>query len=143
MTTTAVSFDAASQSDVLYVQKAPATLTEMSSHDIVTALQQTDIVLLPFGATEAHGAHLPLGTDSMEAREICRRTALRLAEVDCPVVIGPVMPFGTSSFHMGYPGTVSLKPATLIALIRDVCMSLYPRPRWQPAFDDGRRAKSG
>jgi len=109
----------------LYVQKGPATLTEMSSHDVGRARQTTDVILIPFGATEAHGDHLPLGTDSMEAREICRRTALRLAELNCPVVIGPVIPFGTSSFHLGYPGTVSLKPETLIALIRDVCLSLY------------------
>ncbi|HMN27739.1 MAG TPA: creatininase family protein [Caldilineaceae bacterium] len=109
----------------LYLQKGPATLTEMSSHDVATALQQSDVILLPFGATEAHGAHLPLGTDSMEAREICRRTALRLAAMGHPVVIGPVIPFGTSNFHLGYPGTVSLKTETLIALIRDVCMSLY------------------
>jgi hypothetical protein len=32
----------------------------------------------------------------MEGREICRRTAIRLAEKNCPVVIGPVIPFGTS-----------------------------------------------
>ncbi|CAN5684057.1 creatininase family protein [soil metagenome] len=110
---------------VLYAQKGPATLTEMSSHDVAAALQQTNVILLPFGATEAHGAHLPLGTDTMEAREICRRSAMRLAEQNCPVVIGPVIPFGTSNFHLDYPGTVSVKPETLIALIRDICMSLY------------------
>ena len=53
---------------VLYVQKGPATMTEMSSHDLARAREQTDVVLLPFGALEAHGDHLPLGTDSMEAR---------------------------------------------------------------------------
>lgn len=110
---------------VLYVQKGPATMTEMSSHDLARAREQTDVVLLPFGALEAHGDHLPLGTDSMEAREICRRAALSLAASGCPVVIGPVIPFGTSNFHLGYPGTVSLKPETLIALSRDVCLSLY------------------
>lgn len=111
--------------EILYVQKGPATMTEMSSGDVARALQRTDVVLLPFGALEAHGDHLPLGTDSMEAREICRRVALRLEEEGCPVVIGPLVPFGTSNFHMGYPGTVSLKPETLIALSRDVCLSLY------------------
>ena len=114
-----------SEHDLLYLQKGPATLSEMSSHDVAAALQETDVILIPFGATEAHGAHLPLGTDSMEAREICRRTAIRLAEQGCPVVIGPVIPFGTSNFHLDYPGTISLKTQTLIALIRDVCMSLY------------------
>lgn len=111
--------------EILYVQKGPATMTEMSSDDVAQALARTDVVLLPFGALEAHGAHLPLGTDSMEAREICRRVALQLEAEGCPVVIGPVIPFGTSNFHLGYPGTVSLKPETLIALSRDICRSLY------------------
>lgn len=123
--TTNVTSPNPTQDEILYTQKGPATLTEMSSHDVAAALEQTDVILLPFGATEAHGAHLPLGTDSMEAREICRRAALRLAGEGCPVVIGPVIPFGTSNFHLGYAGTVSLKTETLIALIRDVCLSLY------------------
>lgn len=111
--------------ETLYTQKGPATLTEMSSDDVAAALKRSDVILIPYGATEAHGAHLPLGADSMEAREICRRAALQLAQDDCPVVIGPVIRFGTSNFHLGYAGTVSLKPETLIALGRDVCMSLY------------------
>jgi creatinine amidohydrolase len=115
----------ATYEEPLYVQKGPATMTEMSSHDVARALTRTDVVLLPFGALEAHGDHLPLGTDSMEAREICRRSALQLEAAGYPVVIGPVIPFGTSAFHLDYPGTISLKAETLIALSRDVCLSLY------------------
>ena len=89
---------------ILYVQKGPATLTEMSGQEVREALERTRAILIPLGATEDHDPHLPLGTDSMEAREICRRTAIRLEELDCPVVIGPVIPFGTSSFHMEFPG---------------------------------------
>ena len=110
---------------VLFVQKGPATLTEMSGQEVREALERTRAILIPLGATEDHGPHLPLGTDSMEAREICRRTAIRLDELDCPVVIGPVIPFGTSSFHMGFPGTVSIRSKTLTRLLFEVCMSLY------------------
>ncbi len=63
----------------LYTQKGPATLPEMTGPEIQEYLSVTDVVLIPVGATEDHGAHLPLGTDSMEAREICRRTAVKLA----------------------------------------------------------------
>lgn len=111
--------------DILYIQKAPATLTEMTGAEVQAALKQTDVILIPVGATEDHGAHLPLGTDTMEAREICRRTAVRLGEQGCPVVIGPVIPFGTSSFHMGFPGTISISASTLITLLKEVCLSLY------------------
>jgi creatinine amidohydrolase len=112
-------------SDILYAEKRPPTLTEMSSEDVRAALTQTDVLLLPVGATEAHGGHLPLGTDTFEAREICRRAAIALGEQRCPVVIGPVIPFGTSSFHMGFPGTITLTSETLIRLLREVMLSLY------------------
>lgn len=119
------SADIRRQDETLYVQKGPPTLPEMTGPQVQEMLTRTDVILIPVGATEDHGAHLPLGTDSMEAREICRRTALRLEEQGCPVVIGPVIPFGTSSFHMGFPGTVSISASTLITLLKEVCLSLY------------------
>ena len=114
-----------SKASALYVQKGPATLTEMSGAEVRKALQRTTTILIPCGATEDHGPHLPLGTDSMEAREICRRTAIALEADGCPVVIGPVIPFGTSSFHMAFAGTVSISSRTLTQLLHEVCMSLY------------------
>lgn len=110
---------------VLYVQKGPATLAEMSGQEVQDALKRTRAVLIPCGAIEDHGPHLPLGTDCMEAREICRRAAMRLEAMDCPVVVGPVVPFGTSSFHMAFPGTVSITSATLTRLLHEIAMSLY------------------
>lgn len=109
----------------LYVIKGPKTLYEMTSAEVAAALQQTQTVLIPVGATEDHGAHLPLGTDMFEAREICRRAALRLAAQGCPVVIGPVIPFGVSTFHMGFPGTITLTSSTLILVLKEVMLSLY------------------
>lgn len=111
--------------EVLYVQKGPPSLTEMSGADVREALKRTKTILIPCGATEDHGPHLPLGTDTMEGREICRRTAVKLETMGCPVVIGPVIPFGTSSFHMAFPGTVSLTSRTFTTLLHEVCMSLH------------------
>jgi len=110
---------------IVYSQKGPPALPEMSGPELEQRLQQTQVLLLPFGATEAHGAHLPLGTDTYEARENCRRAALKLEEWRCPVVIGPEIPFGTSSFHMGFVGTISLSATTFIALTKEICLSLY------------------
>ncbi len=111
--------------DVLYVQKGPATLPEMTSAEVETFLKTSDVLMLPFGATEAHGAHLPLGTDTYEARENCRRAVVKLNAMDCPTVIGPVIPFGTSSFHLGFAGTISISAMTLINLTKEICLSLY------------------
>jgi creatinine amidohydrolase len=110
---------------VLYVQKGPATLTEMTGQEVEAAVARMRLILLPVGATEAHGPHLPLGTDTMEAREICRRVALRLAAQGREVVIGPVIPFGASSVHLGFPGTVSISSRTLIALLAEIAASLH------------------
>ncbi|NWF79840.1 MAG: creatininase family protein [Chloroflexi bacterium] len=109
----------------LYTIKGPKTLYEMTSAEVGVALERTRTVLIPVGATEDHGAHLPLGTDMFEAREICRRTALALERRGCPVVIGPTIPFGVSTFHMGFPGTITLSSSTLILLLKEVMHSLY------------------
>lgn len=115
----------ARDAESLYVIKGPKTLYEMTSADVAAALRQTRTVLIPVGATEDHGAHLPLGTDMFEAREICRRTAIALGDLGCPVVIGPTIPFGVSTFHMGFPGTITLTSSTLILLLKEVMHSLY------------------
>jgi creatinine amidohydrolase len=117
--------DRQAKEDILYAQKGPPTLDEMTGPEVEAALRETDVLLLPVGATEAHGAHLPLGTDSFEARENCRRAAIRLDALGCPVVMGPVIPFGTSSFHLGFAGTISLSSDTMIKLLREVSLSLY------------------
>ncbi len=109
----------------LYVQKGPATLPEMTSDEVAAFLKTSDVLMLPFGATEAHGGHLPLGTDTYEARENCRRALLKLNALGCPTLIGPVIPVGTSSFHLGFPGTISISPMTLINLTKEICLSLY------------------
>ena len=115
----------AHNADDLYMIKAPKTLYEMTSAEVGALLEQTQTVLIPVGATEDHGAHLPLGTDMFEAREICRRTAVALAARDCPVLIGPAIPFGVSTFHMGFPGTITLTSSTLILVLKEVMHSLY------------------
>jgi creatinine amidohydrolase len=61
--------------------------------------------LIPTGAVEQHGPHLPLVTDSLVAAELGRRIAERFAE---PVVVAPVLPGGLSAHHVAFPGTVTL-----------------------------------
>lgn len=111
--------------DVLYSIRSPKTMYEMTGAEVRAALKDTDIVLLPVGALEDHGPHLPLGTDVMEARELCRRLAIALHQTGPRAVIGPAIPFGASSYHLDFPGTVSISSTTLLALLREVCFSLY------------------
>lgn len=111
--------------DYLYGFKPPKTLFEMTWEEAEAALQETDIAVLPIGSTEQHGPHLPLGNDALQVREMARRIAVRLDELGTKAVVGPLIPFGMASYHMPFPGTIHLQPATFQSLMLDVCMSLY------------------
>lgn len=62
------------------------------------------VLAVPLGATEQHGAHLPLSTDTDLAVALCRR----LADARPDVVVAPAVPYGSSGEHAGFPGTISI-----------------------------------
>lgn len=109
----------------LYTIPGPKTLYEMSWEEVQETLQETDIVLVPCGSTEQHGPHLPLGNDWMQAAEMARRSVLALEARGVRAVVGPTIPFGTASYHMPFPGTISLTSDTFKALLKEVCLSLH------------------
>jgi creatinine amidohydrolase len=75
-----------------------------------------DSLLLMLGATEQHGPHLPLATDSLIAQELAQAIATRLGKT----LIAPVVPLGTSDEHLDFAGTLSLSKSTLAGLIADI-----------------------
>lgn len=109
----------------LYTVRGPKTLYEMSWAEVEEALTETDIVLVPVGSVEQHGPHLPLGSDSMQGVDFSRRLVAMLGEDGVPVVAGPPVLFGASSAHMKFPGSITLKPATMLAVIEEVCQCLF------------------
>jgi creatinine amidohydrolase/Fe(II)-dependent formamide hydrolase-like protein len=66
------------------------------------------MVIIPLGATEQHGPHLPLGTDYYESCGISKKISEKTG-----VVMAPVLTVGYSIYHSGFPGTLSLKPETM------------------------------
>lgn len=83
-------------------------------------IKQTKIALIPVGATEQHGHHMPLGSDSYCAFEVAKRTAERE-----PAIVAPVIPYGISHCHMSFAGTITLTCETMARVIREICESLY------------------
>ena len=79
-----------------------------------TVAEGATTVILPLGATEQHGPHLPLGTDTLRAEALAARLAERL-----PALVAPVLPVGCSDEHGGFAGLLSLEAETLAAVIVD------------------------
>jgi len=76
--------------------------------------------VLPLGATEQHGPHLPFSTDTWIADALAARFCERVAEA----VRLPAVPLGCSAEHAAFPGTLSLRGETLRALLVDVMVGL-------------------
>jgi len=79
------------------------------------------VVILPFGATEAHGAHLPLGTDTFQPAHVADAVAERMGNV----LVAPAMPYGNHSSTKNMPGTIWLAFDTVRAFTRDVLTALH------------------
>jgi creatinine amidohydrolase len=96
----------------------PIMLAEMSQPEAAATLSGGTAILVT-GSVEQHGGHLPLGTDSFAALTIAQRVGERIG---APVL--PISPVGVAHYHLPWPGTLSLRPTTLVALLVDVCGGL-------------------
>lgn len=90
------------------------------------------LVVLPIGATEQHGPHLPTGTDAFVAEAVASAAAARAAgESARDLVLAPVLSFGASDHHLPFGGTLSLSTETMTSALVDLARSV--------AADGGRR----
>jgi creatinine amidohydrolase len=79
------------------------------------------VALLPLGATEQHGAHLPCGTDCFQVSYVADEIARAYPE---PMWRLPTIPITVSHMHRGSPGTVWLTNSTLMAVVKDIVLAL-------------------
>lgn len=82
---------------------------------------QESVVIVPTAATEQHGPHLPIDTDSCIVEALVERVCDRAS---VPVVATPVVVFGASHHHFSFPGVLSLRSTTFSAVVRDILDSL-------------------
>ena len=86
------------------------------------AVRDKTVVIIPLGATEQHGPHLPTQVDWRSAYEISLRAA-RLMAGRQRALVTPAIPFGMSEHHMSLGGTLSLDYATMAAVVGCVVRS--------------------
>ena len=91
------------------------TWTEVAALDCSRA-----VAILPLGAVEAHGPHLPLATDGIIAGAMADEAARRLALRGWTTIRLPAIDYSAAPFAAGFPGTVSLRPETTTALVEDI-----------------------
>jgi len=94
-------------------------LERLSQPAAASMLAATGTAVMCAGSVEQHGGHLPLGTDAFAAQSIAERVAYRL-----DTVVAPLGPIGVAPYHLPWPGSLSLSPATLQAVLVDVCLAL-------------------
>ena len=82
------------------------------------------LVILPVGVVEEHGAHLPLGMDSFAAEAYASSTAPHLEEAGYDVLVAPTINYGVARAAIDFPGTLSLEPETLRAMVVEIARSL-------------------
>jgi creatinine amidohydrolase len=95
-------------------------LEEMSMKEFEQKIKKHKTVIIPVGSLEAHGPHLPLGTDTIEVYEIAKQVARSIA-----VFVAPPLWYGVCRSTSKHPGTVGIAPDTLRRYVRDVVKSLY------------------
>lgn len=114
--------------------RSPLRLERLSYPEVARYLTGSDLAIVPCGATEQHGRHLPLGVDAMTAIAVAQDAADQEG-----VVVTPPLWFGWSPHHMGFPGTISVRAETLTALATDVATSLIHHGFRRVIFVNGHR----
>lgn len=96
-------------------------LPNMTWPEVKEALKSAKVAIVPVGAQEQHGYHIAEGCDSYRAEQFCKLLAKKCFP---KVIVTPTINYGVSPHHMDFPGTITLRPETLIDILEDVVSSL-------------------
>lgn len=100
-------------------QKIKNYLPHMTVPEVESFLKKSDMVIIPVGALEQHGNHLPIGTDILNGIERCKLIAQQRDILACPIVM-----VGQSPYHMGFAGTITLSAETILKVHLEAVESL-------------------
>ena len=100
-----------------------ALLLEEMTREALNRIAPQALAVLPVGATEQHGPHLPVGTDSFTVEHLARAASAEAAR-SIPVVVAPTLRVGSSHHHIPFGGTLSLGTETYYRVIFELGESL-------------------
>lgn len=83
-----------------------------------------NLVVLPWGATEAHNYHLPYATDNIQVERIAEEAARIAWEKGAKVTVLPAIPFGVNTGQADIKLDINLNPSTQLAILRDIVQVL-------------------
>ncbi len=97
-------------------------LEQLSWPDVKAAIEGgVDTVIFAVGSTEQHGPHLPLACDTLIGESLAEMVAQRLKRA----LIAPAVRVGCSQHHMAFPGTISIEPSALQAVLLDYVQTIF------------------
>jgi len=94
-------------------------LQHQTWQEVETYLMRSKGIIIPIGSTEQHGPNGLIGTDA-----ICAEVIAKAAGESANAMVGPTIGVGIAVHHMGFAGTMTIRPSTLIAIMRDYVLSL-------------------
>ncbi|MFP7761068.1 creatininase family protein [Marisediminicola sp. LYQ85] len=116
---------------------ASRRLDELSGTAVTERLTEDSIIVLPTGAIEHHGPHLPLSTDALLAGALAGAAVDRAADAGLDIWILPTLTYTKSDEHHWAPGTVWLNWDTLMATLVDIGRSIAATPARTLVFMNG------
>lgn len=116
-------------------------LDELSGPEVGRALTSDSVIVLPLGAVEQHGPHLPLNTDLVVADSVSREVVSRVGQ-ECDAWLLPALPFTKSNEHAWAAGTMWLSATTLLAVLDDIGRSIAATPARRLLFVNGHGGNS-
>lgn len=102
-------------------ERQPVALGERSWVEVARLAEEGDLAILPVGAVEQHGPHLPLLVDAIQVEAIAREASARTG-----IPVAPTVAYSSSQGHSRlFPGTMALTPETTARVLAELCDWLY------------------
>lgn len=97
---------------------------DLTREEIAALDKEKSVVLLPTASIEQHGAHLPVGTDTIILEHLLDKLLKETDFGGCNLIAAPILSYGKSNEHMGFAGTITFGTQTYYAVLHDVVKAI-------------------